>query len=207
MRPPWHIPLDATPFVAQNTAHLGDGAYVHVAAGADVPVPVHLVFATTGEVEGAAAYPRNLILVDRDNRLLYELYRAHWNASISRWEAESGAVFDLQRNDRRPNGWTSADAAGLAIMPGLVRFDEMFGTEPIRHALRVTVRATNGKPPIDLAHSAAAESPAGVVAALWNHSFLQEPAPGQAPANWAALRGDELADLVAFLRSLRQSHP
>ena len=64
-----HIPLDATPFVAQNTAHLGDGAYVHVAAGADVPVPVHLVFATTGEVEGAAAYPRNLILVDREARV------------------------------------------------------------------------------------------------------------------------------------------
>jgi hypothetical protein len=53
-------------------------------------------------------------------------------------------VFDMTRNDRRPDGWTSADAAGLAILPGLVRYDEMFGTEPIRHALRMTVRATNG---------------------------------------------------------------
>lgn len=87
---------------------------------------------------------RHLILVDRDNRLLYELYRAHWNESLQRWEADSGATFDLTRNDRRPNGWTSADAAGLAIMPGLVRYDEMYGTEPIRHALRMTVRATNG---------------------------------------------------------------
>ena len=113
------------------------------------PIPVEARH-TPGHVEGGqpasvdASGDRHLILVDRDNRLLYELYRAHWNTSASRWEAESGAVFDLQRNDRRPNGWTSADAAGLAIMPGLVRFDEMFGTEPIRHALRVTVRATNG---------------------------------------------------------------
>lgn len=87
---------------------------------------------------------RHLILVDRDNRLLYELYRAHWNTAANRWEAESGAVFDMTRNDRRPEGWTSADAAGLAIMPGLARYDELFGTEPIKHALRVTVRATNG---------------------------------------------------------------
>ena len=65
-------------------------------------------------------------------------------APQNRWEAESGAIFDLTRNGRRPEGWTSADAAGLAIMPGLARYDEVFGTAPIRHALRVTVRATNG---------------------------------------------------------------
>ena len=50
----------------------------------------------------------------------------------------------MNTNDRRPDGWTSADAAGLAILPGLVRYDEAFGTEDIRHAFRVTVRATNG---------------------------------------------------------------
>ncbi|BCS31180.1 hypothetical protein TBR22_A03800 [Luteitalea sp. TBR-22] len=105
---------------------------------------------TPGYVEGGQpgnidpGGDRHLILVDRDNRLLYELYRAHWNTAANRWEAESGAVFDMTRNDRRPDGWTSADAAGLAIMPGLARYDELFGTEPIRHALRVTVRATNG---------------------------------------------------------------
>jgi mono/diheme cytochrome c family protein len=70
-----------------------------------------------------------------------------------------------------------------------------------------TVRAPDGKPPIDLSHSAAAESPAGVIAALWNHAFVQEGAAGRAPAGWATLRGDELGDLVAFLRSLRQSPP
>ena len=105
---------------------------------------------TAGYVEGGQpgqidpGGDRHLVLVDRDNRLLYELYRARWNGTSNRWEAESGAVFDMTRNDRRPEGWTSADAAGLAIMPGLVRYDEMFGTGPIRHALRMTVRATNG---------------------------------------------------------------
>jgi hypothetical protein len=53
-------------------------------------------------------------------------------------------VFDLSRNDRRPAGWTSADAAGLAIFPGLVRYDEVFGPGEINHAFRVTTRATNG---------------------------------------------------------------
>ncbi len=87
---------------------------------------------------------RHMLIVDRDNRILYELYRAHWNTAANRWEAGSGAVFPLTTNRRRPEGWTSADAAGLAILPGLVRFDEAFGTEPIRHAFRFTVRATNG---------------------------------------------------------------
>ena len=50
----------------------------------------------------------------------------------------------MNTNARRPDGWTSADAAGLAILPGLVRYDEAFGAGEIRHAFRVTVRATNG---------------------------------------------------------------
>ena len=87
---------------------------------------------------------RHLLIVDRDTRVLYELYATHWNASLNRWEAGSGAIFPLDSNARRPDGWTSADAAGLAILPGLVRYDEVFGSDPIRHAFRVTVRSTNG---------------------------------------------------------------
>ena len=87
---------------------------------------------------------RHMLVVDRDNRILYELYQAYWNAGLNRWEAGSGAVFPLTTNRRRPDTWTSADAAGLAILPGLVRYDEAFGTDPIRHAFRVTVRSTNG---------------------------------------------------------------
>lgn len=87
---------------------------------------------------------RHMLIVDRDNRILYELYRAFWNPIEEQWEAESGAIFSLDSNHRRPETWTSADAAGLAILPGLVRYDEAFGTGPIQHAIRFTVRATNG---------------------------------------------------------------
>jgi len=97
-----------------------------------------------GQVGGGNSGDRHMLLVDRDNRILFELYHTHWNAALSRWEAGSGAIFSLDSNARRPEGWTSADAAGLAILPGLVRYDEAFGTDPIRHAFRVTVHATNG---------------------------------------------------------------
>lgn len=85
---------------------------------------------------------RHMLLVDRDNRMLYELYALHWTGS--QWIAGSGATFPLDANARRPEGWTSADAAGLAILPGLVRYDEVYGSDPIRHAFRVTVRHSNG---------------------------------------------------------------
>jgi hypothetical protein len=87
---------------------------------------------------------RHMLIVDRDHRILYELYHAHWNSSLNRWEAGSGATFPLDSNHRRPDGWTSADAAGLAILPGLVRYDEAFGSGPIRHAFRVTLEESNG---------------------------------------------------------------
>lgn len=93
---------------------------------------------------GGSSGDRHLLIIDRDRWLLYETFATRWNAALSRWEAGSGAVFDLSRNDRRPEGWTSADAAGLAILPGLVRYDEAFGAVEITHALRVTTRATNG---------------------------------------------------------------
>lgn len=87
---------------------------------------------------------RHLLLIDRDRWLLYETWATRWNADLQRWEAGSGAVFNLATNDRRPEGWTSADAAGLAIFPGLVRYDEIAGPDPIPHAFRFTSRATNG---------------------------------------------------------------
>ncbi len=85
---------------------------------------------------------RHMLIVDRDNRVLYELYDLQWNGS--QWTAGSGAAFDLKTTGRRPDGWTSADAAGLAILPGLVRYEEAVGADEIHHAFRVTVRATNG---------------------------------------------------------------
>jgi hypothetical protein len=97
-----------------------------------------------GIAGGGTSGDRHLLLIDRDRWLLYESFATRWNAAAGRWEAGSGAVFDLSRNDRRPDGWTSADAAGLAIFPGLVRYDEAFGSVEITHAFRVTTRATDG---------------------------------------------------------------
>jgi hypothetical protein len=93
-----------------------------------------------GQPGGGSSGDRHMLLVDHDHRILFELYATHWTGS--RWKADSGAVFLLDANGRRPEGWTSADAAGLAILPGLVRYDEVFGPDPIRHAFRVTVEST-----------------------------------------------------------------
>ena len=95
-----------------------------------------------GSVDRRATSDRHLLIVDRDRRRLYELFNVFHDGAG--WHAGSGASFDLNSNARRPDGWTSADAAGLAILPGLVRYDEVFGTQEIGHAFRVTVRATNG---------------------------------------------------------------
>jgi hypothetical protein len=95
-----------------------------------------------GNVDLRSSSDRHLLIVDRDNRHLYELYNVFYDGA--QWRGGSGAFFDLSSNARRPDGWTSADAAGLAILPGLVRYDEVFGAGEIRHAFRVTVRATNG---------------------------------------------------------------
>jgi len=98
-------------------------------------------FIEGGRPGGGSDGDRHLLIVDRDRWLLFELFAARWTGQ--RWEAGSGAIFDLAANTRRPEGWTSADAAGLAILPGLVRYDEsQRGT--VTHALRVTVSRTNG---------------------------------------------------------------
>lgn len=87
---------------------------------------------------------RHLSIIDRDNWILYELWNTYWNVELQRWEAGSGAVFDLNINQRRPDNWTSADAAGMALFPGYVRWDEVFGEGEIEHAFRVTLSTTNG---------------------------------------------------------------
>jgi hypothetical protein len=94
------------------------------------PYPIPLA----APVEGGS--DRHVLAGDRDHCKLYELFVAGKGAS--RWSADSGAVFDLTSNALRPEGWTSADAAGLPIFPGLVRFDEVAAGH-IDHALRFTV--------------------------------------------------------------------
>jgi hypothetical protein len=83
---------------------------------------------------------RHVLVLERDNCLLYELYHAHPQPDGS-WTAGSGAIFDLNSHALRPDGWTSADAAGLPILPGLVRYDEV-ASGAIRHAVRFTAPQT-----------------------------------------------------------------
>lgn len=95
-------------------------------------------------IEGGASSngDRHVLIVDADNWRLYELFDAHPVNGGDRWTAGSGAIFDLSSNSLRPAGWTSADAAGLPILPGLVRYDEVVEQKEIRHALRFTCPTT-----------------------------------------------------------------
>jgi hypothetical protein len=84
---------------------------------------------------------RHVIVVDRDRCRLYELFAAYPHDGGSRWTAYSGAIWNLRSNRLRPRTWTSADAAGLPILPGLARWDEVKRGR-INHALRFTVPET-----------------------------------------------------------------
>jgi hypothetical protein len=92
-------------------------------------------------IEGGSASTgdRHAIAIDTTNCILYELYSSYPQASS--WRAGSGAIYQLSSHALRPAGWTSADAAGLSIFPGLVRYDEILAGE-IKHAIRFTVPQT-----------------------------------------------------------------
>jgi hypothetical protein len=93
-------------------------------------------------IEGGpdATGDRHVLVVDRDACLLYELFDAHPESDGS-WSAGSGAIFDLLGYDLHPEHWTSADAAGLPILPGLVRYEEVAAGR-VAHAIRFTAPRT-----------------------------------------------------------------
>jgi hypothetical protein len=128
----------------------GDGEYGIPYVVVDDSQPfVPITFTAYGDESDPGPYPvpddapvengsdQHVLVVDADHCMLYELYKAEYNGAG--WDAESGAVFDLASNDLRPAGWTSADAAGLPIFPGLARYDEV-EAGAILHALRFTVQ-------------------------------------------------------------------
>ncbi|MGH7583411.1 MAG: BACON domain-containing protein [Gemmatimonadales bacterium] len=80
----------------------------------------------------------HLLVITQNEWKLYEIFSLHSNGAGG-WAGGSGAIFDLTNGTQRPTGWTSADAAGLPIFPGLVRYDEVYGRGEITHALRFTV--------------------------------------------------------------------
>lgn len=88
---------------------------------------------------GGVGGDRHAIVVDPHGGKLYELFGT--KLTDGGWQASCAAIFDLNSNDLRPDGWTSADAAGLPIFPAVIRYDELMDGE-ITHAMRVTVRNT-----------------------------------------------------------------
>lgn len=114
-----------------------DGNYGNESDPGPYPIPLNT------PVEGYGDGDSHVIAIDKENNMLYELYNASVNGD--HWEASSGAVFNLKSNQLRHEGWTSADAAGLPIFAGLVRYDEVAKGE-IDHAIRFTLTKPNVKP-------------------------------------------------------------
>ncbi|MEO8058202.1 MAG: hypothetical protein ABI671_07730 [Burkholderiales bacterium] len=125
------------------------------------PVPANALVEGAPDLNG----DRHVLVIDRDNNRLYELYRAFLNANGT-WNAGCGAVFHLDSNVVRPTaqpGWTSADAAGLPIFPGLARYEEAaLGPGGIRHALRFTVSRSRGAYVPPASHSASSSASASL---------------------------------------------
>jgi len=150
---------------ATNNAHADFGAGLYAGGPIGIPyttvpgtqatVPVTFDYAdesdpgpypipTDAPIEGGAqsSGDRHVLVVDRDHCQLYETWSSYPLNGGTSWHAGSGAIFDLGSNALRPSTWTSADAAGLPILPGLVRYDEVqSGT--IDHAIRITLRRTD----------------------------------------------------------------
>ncbi len=162
----WNTPIDTLPVDANSGAYVntigasspahpdfgsavGSGIPLNVVNGSQPKVNVTFVYADESD-PGPYPIPANpnieagsdhhLLIVDNTNCIDYELYNATQNRDGS-WSAGSGAIFPLGSNQLRPASWTSADAAGLPILPGLVKYDEV-ASGTINHAIRFTAPMT-----------------------------------------------------------------
>src|SRR5271154_1698687 len=139
----------------------GSQAKVNITLGAypDESDPGPMPIQSNALIEG---YPapgdgdRHVLVLDKDNCWLYEMYNSQ-ELSVTNWSADSTAIWDMTINEQRPYSWTSADAAGLPIFPGLVRYDEV-AAGAINHAIRFTVpNSSDGFTP-PASHSASTSS-------------------------------------------------
>jgi len=148
------------------------GIPYNVVSGSQAAVPVHFTYAAESDpgpypipkkplIEGGAKSKgdRHVLVVDTGNCDDDEVYDAHPRHHGTSWHAGSGAIFPLDSDALRPAGWTSADAAGLPILPGLVRPDEV-QAGVIDHAIRVTVPATDDTYLWPARHEAGTDDPA-----------------------------------------------
>jgi hypothetical protein len=161
----WNVRVDGRPVAANsatliNTIGLDRGLHMDFGSYGGYGIPYNIVDSSTprstvtfeyDDESDHVGYPipanpkieggsdRHILMVDKDACRLYELFAA--SLSGGSWSAGSGATWDLRSNALRPAGWTSADAAGLPILPGLVRYDEV-AAGAILHALRFTAPQT-----------------------------------------------------------------
>jgi hypothetical protein len=145
LHPDFGATLDGAPWGIPFVTVRGSQARVPVTFEyADESDPGPYPVPPNAPIEGGpgATGDRHVLVVDVDNWMLYELFDARPLNGGTSWTAGSGAVFDLASNALRPAGWTSADAAGLPIFPGLVRYDEAVTRGVIAHALRFTCPVT-----------------------------------------------------------------
>jgi hypothetical protein len=146
--PAYGIPFDVVPSSHEKVAI--DFTY------ADESDPGPYPFGADVRIEGGS--DRHAIMIDEGTCTLYELFAVWRNGGDP--TAGSGAIFDLSSNALRPAGWTSADAAGLPIFPGLVRYDEVFGPDAgIDHAIRFTVSCTRRRYVWPARHQAGVPNP------------------------------------------------
>ena len=157
LHPDWGTdPTYGIPYVVVNGSqplvNMNLGAYPDESDPGPMPVPPN------APVEGGSSSTgdRHVLVLNNSNCFLYELYNASPNSDGS-WNADSTAVWDLLGNEQRPYTWTSADAAGLAIFPGLVRYDEV-AAEKIQHAFRFTLPKTSAAFTPPASHWAATSS-------------------------------------------------
>ncbi len=157
----WNARVDGLPLHARSAAwvtsigptavlHPDFGMPVNLVTGSQPKVPIVINEGADESDPGPYPFPPNavveagsdahVLVVDTTNCLLYETFFSVKNADNS-WTVYSGAIFDLRKNLLRPQTWTSADAAGLPIMPGLARYEEILEGE-IKHALRFTAPRT-----------------------------------------------------------------
>jgi|WetSurMetagenome_2_1015567.scaffolds.fasta_scaffold00010_137 PKD repeat protein len=166
----WNVPVEQLPVDSYSAAYIqkiGSTSSLHPDFGAGLydgnlmGIPYNIVSGSTprktitfdyADESDLGPYPipdnplieggsdKHILIVDRDSKTLYELFAAEKHTDGS-WSAGSGAIFNLSDYALRPAGWTSADAAGLPILPGLVRYDEV-ASGSIDHAIRFTAPST-----------------------------------------------------------------
>jgi hypothetical protein len=134
---------------------------VHYTAYGDESDPGPFPIPANAPVEGGASSggDRHVLVLQQGSCRVFELYRAFWKTD--HWNADSGATWKLSSNALRPLGWTSADAAGLPILPGLARVDEVLSGH-IDHALRFTVDATQAGYILPATHDASSSKNAAL---------------------------------------------